>query len=180
LVALAFPAPSSGWTGLLMTSLPPNQLVFSGSTFYLNVELYPFSVQGGSSQPHGHPCHPLPSGSKLVPVDRPCSHSLHKKTAFPPPLLFGNWKLSTTAPVLSAAPPCGRLKLGQFGETPNTSKKHAACLLSEYQCKKWQCQDKTTCPQSAPLALPGSVPVPSPSHLSPPPPRSSLRFPDTS
>lgn len=27
LVALAFPAPTSGWTGLLVTSLPPNQLI---------------------------------------------------------------------------------------------------------------------------------------------------------
>lgn len=34
-VALAFPAPSSGWTGLLVTSLLPNQLVLSGSTFKL-------------------------------------------------------------------------------------------------------------------------------------------------
>lgn len=34
LVALAFSAPSSGWTGLLVTSPPPNQPALSGSTYY--------------------------------------------------------------------------------------------------------------------------------------------------
>jgi hypothetical protein len=35
LVALAFPESNSGRTGLLVTSLPPNQLVLSGSAFNL-------------------------------------------------------------------------------------------------------------------------------------------------
>lgn len=34
LVALAFSAPSSGWTGLLVTSPPPNQPALFGSTYY--------------------------------------------------------------------------------------------------------------------------------------------------
>lgn len=48
LAALVLPAPSSGWTRLLATSLPllpPNQLVLWGSTFYLKAEGCLFSVQ---------------------------------------------------------------------------------------------------------------------------------------
>lgn len=48
--ALVFPAPSSGWTGLLVTSLPSlplNQLVLLSSNFYLKVELkVPFLCPG--------------------------------------------------------------------------------------------------------------------------------------
>lgn len=52
LVALELLAPNSGWAVFLVTSLPslrPNQLVLSGPAFYLNAELCPFSVPGGSS-----------------------------------------------------------------------------------------------------------------------------------
>lgn len=57
LVALAFSAPNSGRTGLLVTSLPPNQLVLSGSAFNLKAEQCPFSVEGESSWLHGYRCH---------------------------------------------------------------------------------------------------------------------------
>lgn len=49
LAALVFPAPSSGWMGLLLTSLPslpPNQLVLSRSTFYLKAEGWSFLCPG--------------------------------------------------------------------------------------------------------------------------------------
>ena len=67
LVALVFSAPNSGRTGLLVTSLPPNQLVLSGSTFNLKAEQCPFSVEGESSWLHGYRCHmSLLPGIELV------------------------------------------------------------------------------------------------------------------
>lgn len=78
LVALAFPAPNSGRTRLLVTSLPPNQLVLSGSAFNLKAELCPFSFEGESSWLHGYRCHKSLSGRQLVHTEGkgPCSHSL--------------------------------------------------------------------------------------------------------
>lgn len=66
LVALAFPAPNSGRTGLLVTSLPPNQLVLSGSAFNLKAEQCPFSVEGESSWLHGYRRHMSLPGRELV------------------------------------------------------------------------------------------------------------------
>lgn len=90
---LAFPVPSSGWTGLLVTSLPPNLLVLSGSTFYLNAELCPFSVKEDLPVSRDMQC----SLGEGVVLKGPCSHSWHPG---PTPLLSWDRRLSTTAPVL--------------------------------------------------------------------------------
>lgn len=70
LAALVLPAPSSGWTRLLATSLPPNQLVLWGSTFYLKAEGCLFSVQRGFCRHHRRPCHTLPPGGELAQANR--------------------------------------------------------------------------------------------------------------
>lgn len=106
LAALVFPAPSSGWMGFLVTSLPslpPSQLVLSGSTFNLKAEGCPFSVQGGFSWHHGHSCHTPPPGGELVQAKRALGgpgsapHRLHPKAS--PFTLWGQKALITT-PVL--------------------------------------------------------------------------------
>lgn len=101
LAALVFPAPSSGWTGLLVTSLPRSQLVLSGSTFYLKAEQCPFSVQGSFCWHHGYSCHRLPPGGELVQAKWAlrglAPHNLHPKASpFTP---WGQEALITT-PVL--------------------------------------------------------------------------------
>lgn len=123
---LAFPAPSSGWTGLLVTSLPPNQLVLSGSTFYLNAELCPF-CQGGSSWLQRHPCYTLSSGGALGDA---AGALLAVCTLAPPPRSPGTGGSAQQLAFCQLPHPAADPNWDR-SEKPKHRQKRPACLLSQ-------------------------------------------------